>query len=30
LGTLVRTLEEQGKPVDTEPLVRDLSARLSD
>ncbi|WP_436496816.1 tetratricopeptide repeat protein [Actinokineospora sp. HUAS TT18] len=30
LGTLVRTLEEQGKPVDTEPLVRELSARLSD
>lgn len=30
LGTLARTLEEQGKPVDTDPLIRTLTARLAD
>ncbi|SDI37775.1 Tetratricopeptide repeat-containing protein [Actinokineospora alba] len=29
LGTLARTLEEQAKPVDTDPLVRELTDRLS-
>ncbi|MGQ0838899.1 tetratricopeptide repeat protein [Actinokineospora sp.] len=30
LGTLARTLEEQGRPVDSDPLVRTLTARLDD
>ncbi|SDC16260.1 hypothetical protein [Actinokineospora iranica] len=28
LGTLARTLEEQGKPVDTDPVIRSLTTRL--